>query len=61
VTLGNPTLNSRPPGEDPDQLAQYAELRKQYFGSPSPARTIVQKGRLSDPDNLIEVMAFAIR
>jgi len=44
---------------DPDQLAQYAELRKQYFGSPSPARTIVQKGRLSDPDNLIEVMAFA--
>jgi hypothetical protein len=41
--------------------ARRAELRKQYFGSPSPAQTIVQKGRLSDPDNLIEVMAFAIR
>ena len=44
---------------DPDQLAKYADLRKQYFGSASPARTIVQKGGLSDPDNLIEVLAFA--
>jgi enamine deaminase RidA (YjgF/YER057c/UK114 family) len=44
---------------DPDQLAQYADLRKQYFGSASPARTIVKKGGLCDPDNLIEVMAFA--
>jgi len=44
---------------DPDQLAKYADLRKQYFGSASPARTIVQKGQLSDPDNLVEVMAFA--
>jgi enamine deaminase RidA (YjgF/YER057c/UK114 family) len=44
---------------DPDQLAKYADLRKQYFGSASPARTIVQKGGLSDPDNLVEVMAFA--
>jgi enamine deaminase RidA (YjgF/YER057c/UK114 family) len=44
---------------DPDQLAKYVDLRKQYFGSPSPARTIVQKGGLSDPDNLVEVMAFA--
>jgi enamine deaminase RidA (YjgF/YER057c/UK114 family) len=44
---------------DPDQLAKYADLRKQYFGSPPPARTIVQKGGLSDPDNLVEVMAFA--
>jgi enamine deaminase RidA (YjgF/YER057c/UK114 family) len=44
---------------DPDQLAQYADLRKQYFGSASPARTIVYKGGLSNPDNLVEVMAFA--
>jgi enamine deaminase RidA (YjgF/YER057c/UK114 family) len=44
---------------DPDQLAKYADLRKQYFGSVSPTRTIVQKGGLSDPDNLVEVMAFA--
>jgi len=44
---------------DPDQLAKYADLRKQYFGSPPPARTIVQKSGLSDPDNLVEVMAFA--
>jgi enamine deaminase RidA (YjgF/YER057c/UK114 family)/YHS domain-containing protein len=44
---------------DPDQLAKYVDLRKQYFGSPPPARTIVQKGGLSDPDNLVEVMAFA--
>jgi enamine deaminase RidA (YjgF/YER057c/UK114 family) len=44
---------------DPDQLAKYADLRKQYFGSASPARTIVQKERLSDPANLVEVMAFA--
>ena len=44
---------------DPDQLAKYADLRKQYFGSASPTRTIVKKGGLSDPDNLVEVMAFA--
>jgi enamine deaminase RidA (YjgF/YER057c/UK114 family)/YHS domain-containing protein len=44
---------------DPDQLAKYADLRKQYFGSASPARTIVQKDGLSGPDNLVEVMAFA--
>ena len=44
---------------DPDQLAKYADLRKQYFGSASPARTIVKKGGLSNPDNLVEVMAFA--
>jgi enamine deaminase RidA (YjgF/YER057c/UK114 family)/YHS domain-containing protein len=44
---------------DPDQLAKYADLRKRYFGSPSPARTIVEKGGLSDPNNLVEVMAFA--
>jgi enamine deaminase RidA (YjgF/YER057c/UK114 family) len=44
---------------DPDQLARYADLRKQYFGSTSPTRTIVQKGGLSDPDNLVEVMVFA--
>jgi len=44
---------------DPDQIAKYADLRKQYFGSPSPTRTIVQKGGLSDPDNLVEVMVFA--
>jgi enamine deaminase RidA (YjgF/YER057c/UK114 family) len=44
---------------DPDQLAKYADLRKQYFGSASPARTIVQKDQLSDPANLVEVMAFA--
>jgi enamine deaminase RidA (YjgF/YER057c/UK114 family)/YHS domain-containing protein len=44
---------------DPDQLAKYADLRKRYFGSASPARTIVEKGRVSDPDNLVEVMAFA--
>jgi enamine deaminase RidA (YjgF/YER057c/UK114 family) len=44
---------------DPDQLAKYPDLRKQYFGSASPARTIVQKGGLSDPNNLVEVMAFA--
>ena len=44
---------------DPDQLARYADLRKRYFGSVLPARTIVQKGGFSDPDNLIEVMAFA--
>jgi enamine deaminase RidA (YjgF/YER057c/UK114 family) len=44
---------------DPDQLAKYADLRKHYFGSASPARTIVQKGGLSDPAGLVEVMAFA--
>jgi enamine deaminase RidA (YjgF/YER057c/UK114 family) len=44
---------------DPDQLAKYTDLRKQYFGSPSPARTIVTKGGLSNPDNLVEVMVFA--
>ena len=44
---------------DPDQLAKYADLRRRYFSNASPARTIVQKGGLSDPDNLIEVMAFA--
>jgi enamine deaminase RidA (YjgF/YER057c/UK114 family) len=44
---------------DPDQLVKYADLRKRYFGSASPARTIVQKGGLSGPDNLVEVMAFA--
>jgi enamine deaminase RidA (YjgF/YER057c/UK114 family) len=44
---------------DPDQLTQYADLRQQYFGSASPARTIVQKGGLSNSDNLVEIMAFA--
>jgi len=44
---------------DPDQLARHADLSKQYFGSASPARTIVKKGGLSHPDNLVEVMAFA--
>ena len=44
---------------DPDQLAKYADLRRRYFSSASPARTIVQKGGLSDPENLVEVMAFA--
>ena len=44
---------------DPDQLAKYADLRKQYFGSASPARTIVHKGGLSNPEDLVEVMAFA--
>jgi len=44
---------------DPDQLAQYADLRKRYFGSASPTRTIVQKGGLTHPDDLVEVMAFA--
>jgi enamine deaminase RidA (YjgF/YER057c/UK114 family) len=44
---------------DPDQLAKYADLRRRYFSSAAPARTIVQKGQLSDPDNLVEVMAFA--
>jgi enamine deaminase RidA (YjgF/YER057c/UK114 family) len=44
---------------DPDQLGKYADLRKQYFGSAPPARTIVNKGGLSSPDNLVEVMAFA--
>jgi len=44
---------------DPDQLAKYADLRERYFGSAPPARTIVQKGGLSNPDNLVEVMAFA--
>jgi enamine deaminase RidA (YjgF/YER057c/UK114 family) len=44
---------------DADQLAKHADLSKQYFGSASPARTIVKKGGLSHPDNLVEVMAFA--
>jgi enamine deaminase RidA (YjgF/YER057c/UK114 family) len=44
---------------DPDQLAQYADIRKHYFGSASPTRTILKEGGLSDPDNLVEVMAFA--
>ena len=44
---------------DPDQLARYADLRKRYFGSASPDRTIVQRDRLSDPAGLVEVMAFA--
>jgi enamine deaminase RidA (YjgF/YER057c/UK114 family) len=44
---------------DPDQLGKYADLRKQYFGGAPPARTIVKKGGLSNPDNLVEVMAFA--
>jgi len=44
---------------DPDQLTKYPDLRKQYFGNPSAARAIVQKGGLSDPENLVEVMAFA--
>jgi len=44
---------------DPDLLAKYADLRKQHFGSPPTARTIVQKGGLSAPDNLVEVMVFA--
>ncbi len=44
---------------EPDQLAKYADLRKHYFGSTSPARTIVQKDRLSDPANLVEVLALA--
>jgi enamine deaminase RidA (YjgF/YER057c/UK114 family) len=52
-------IETRTYAADPDQLAKYADLRKQYFGNPSPARTIVQKGGLSNPDNLVEVMAFA--
>ena len=44
---------------DPDQLAKYSGLREQYFGSASPARTIVQKGGLTNRDDLVEVMAFA--
>jgi len=44
---------------DPDQLAKYTDLRKQYFGSASPARTIVQRERLSNPDDLVEVIAVA--
>ncbi len=44
---------------DLDQLAKYADLRKRYFGSVSPAGMIVQKGGLSGPDNLVEVMVFA--
>jgi enamine deaminase RidA (YjgF/YER057c/UK114 family) len=52
-------IETRTYAADLDQLAKYADLRKQYFGSASPARTIVQKERLSDPANLVEVMAFA--
>jgi enamine deaminase RidA (YjgF/YER057c/UK114 family) len=44
---------------DPDQLAKYADLRKQYFGSAAPNRTFVQKGGLSGPDDLVEVFAIA--
>jgi len=44
---------------DPDQLGKYADLRKQYFGSASSTRTLVQKGGLSNSDDLVEVMAFA--
>jgi enamine deaminase RidA (YjgF/YER057c/UK114 family) len=44
---------------DPNQLAKYADLRKRYFGSASPTRTIVQQGGLSNSDSLVEVMAFA--
>ena len=44
---------------DPDQLAKYADLRKQYFGSAAPTRTFVRKGGLSGPDNLVEVLAIA--
>lgn len=44
---------------DPDQFARYADLQKRYFGSVSPTRMIVQRGGLSDADNLVEVMAFA--
>ena len=44
---------------DPDQLAKYADLRKQYFGSAAPTRIFVRKGGLSGPDNLVEVLAIA--
>jgi len=44
---------------DPDQLAKYVDLRKQYFGSASPARTIVKKGQPTDPAGIVEVLAFA--
>jgi enamine deaminase RidA (YjgF/YER057c/UK114 family) len=44
---------------DPDQLAKYADLQKQYFGSALPARTIVKEGGLSNAGGLVEVMAFA--
>jgi len=47
---GRPSpTSSRPP---PDQLAKYADLRKQYFGS-------VQKEGLSNPDALVELIAVA--
>jgi 2-iminobutanoate/2-iminopropanoate deaminase len=52
-------IETRTYAADLDQLARYADLRKQYFGSASPARTIVQKERLSHPDDLVEVMALA--
>jgi enamine deaminase RidA (YjgF/YER057c/UK114 family) len=54
-TSSRPVLTS----PTPDQLAKYADLRKQYFGSASPARTIVKEGGLSNSENLVEVMAFA--
>jgi enamine deaminase RidA (YjgF/YER057c/UK114 family) len=44
---------------DPNQLSKYADLRKQYFGSAARDRTIVQQSGLFNPDNLVEVMAFA--
>jgi len=52
-------IETRTFAADPDQLAKYVDLRKQYFGSAAPARTIVQKGGLSNPNHLVEVMAFA--
>jgi enamine deaminase RidA (YjgF/YER057c/UK114 family) len=52
-------IETRTYAADPDQLAKYADLRKRYFGSASPTRTIVQKGGVTDPEALVEVMAFA--
>jgi enamine deaminase RidA (YjgF/YER057c/UK114 family) len=40
-------------------LDKYADLRKRYFGPPSPQSTIASMPQATDPDLLVEVEAFA--
>jgi enamine deaminase RidA (YjgF/YER057c/UK114 family) len=44
---------------EPTKFDKYADLRRRYFGPPSPKSTMVSVPQLTSPDFLVQVEAFA--
>ena len=44
---------------EPTEFEKYADLRRRYFGPPTPDSTVVPMPRSADPDLLVQVEAFA--